>query len=284
MAKAQSTGLDPAQKEFVKLIEENSRRYRRHEVFRDFCELAALSISNAVDRSQFDAREARYMEIVGRYERAEVERFPAMLARITESLTAGMSDCLGQIFMAMELGDHWKGQFFTPYELSYLMAKITTGDVSAVIEREGFFTLNEPAAGAGAMVIATANAIQDQGINYQQAMHVTTTDIDPTAVHMAYIQFSLLHIPAIVIHGNGLWPEKTWGHWVTPAHVLGMWDMRLRRRELAARDHAQIAAVTAVVEAAPEPAAAPAPAPIEAQRAAIVAKRVEQADQLDLFA
>ena len=277
-----SAGLDAAQKEFVKLVEMNSRRYRRHEVFRDFCEMAALSISNSVDRSQYEEREARYLEIVARYEREEVERFPAMLRCVVEALSAGMCDCLGQVFMAMELGDHWKGQFFTPYEVSYLMAKIVTSNVAAVIEKEGFCTLNEPTAGAGAMVIATAHAIQDQGINYQQAMHVTTTDIDLTAVHMAYIQLSLLHIPAIVIHGNALWPEKTWGHWVTPAHVLGMWDVRLTRRERAEGERKPAEAAATVAGDASKLAAEP--TSIDAQRAAIVAKRIEKADQLDLFA
>lgn len=286
MAKAEFTGLDPHQKEFVKLIGENARRYRRHEVFRDFCEMAALSISNTVDRHQYAAREARYMEIVGRYERAEVERFPRMLAHLVDSLEGGHKDALGQIFMSMELGDHWKGQFFTPYELALLMAKITMGDMAAVIEREGFFTLNEPAAGAGCMVIASAAAMLDQGINYQQTMHVTATDIDPTACHMAYIQFSLLHIPAIVIHGNALWPEKAWGHWVTPAHVVGLWDARLRRRdrEQAAREALALAEASTSAKATETAPEMPAPAPIERQRAEIVAQRVKASEQLDLFA
>jgi len=51
-----------------------------------------------------------------------------------------------------------------------------------------------------------------------------------TAVHMAYIQLSLLHIPALVVHGNSLSAE-TWSAWMTPAHVLGLWDIQLRRQE-----------------------------------------------------
>ncbi|WP_055334827.1 hypothetical protein [Ralstonia solanacearum] len=113
MAKAKFTGLDPHQKELVSLIEQNARRHRRHEVFRDFCELAALGISNRVDLLQYDAREARYLEIVKRYEREEVERFPQMLAHLVESLEQGHRDVLGGIFEAMQLADHWKGQFFT---------------------------------------------------------------------------------------------------------------------------------------------------------------------------
>lgn len=232
------TGLDPHQKEFVKLIGESAGRYRRHEVFRDFCEIAALSISNAVDRAQFDERETRYKQVIARYDRQETDRFGAMLASLVMSLQAGHKDALGQIFMSMELGDHWKGQFFTPYEVALMMARMTFVDVAGHIERKGFITLNEPATGAGCMVIAAAEALLEQGINYQRTMHVTAIDVDATACHMAYVQLSLLHIPAVVIHGNSLWPDQTWGHWLTPAHVLGGWDARVRcrDREQAARE------------------------------------------------
>ncbi|CAG9255109.1 hypothetical protein PUN4_230105 [Paraburkholderia unamae] len=79
------------------------------------------------------------------------------------------------------------------------------------------------------MVIATAEAFHDAGLNYQQAMHATCIDIDPCCVHMAYLQLSLLHIPAIIVHGNAL-TQEVWGHWFTPAHVLGGWSARLRSR------------------------------------------------------
>ena len=45
MSKRPISGLDEHQKAFVKLIEANARRHRKHEVFRDFCEMAAISLS-----------------------------------------------------------------------------------------------------------------------------------------------------------------------------------------------------------------------------------------------
>jgi hypothetical protein len=44
---------------------------------------------------------------------------------------------------------------------------------------------------------------------------------------MAYVQLSLLNIPAIVVHGNALSVEA-WGTWFTPAHILGGWGAKLR--------------------------------------------------------
>ena len=231
MSKTDLTGLDQHQKDFIKLIRENARRHHLHEVFRDFCEMSALAFSNAVDLAQREPREARYLQIVCRYEPEEVKRFPVMLHHVVESLQGRFHDCLGQLFMALQLGDHWKGQFFTPYDLAYLMAKI--GGASAPVDGKGFATLMEPACGAGCMVIAAAEAMHDDGINYQQCLHVTAIDIDQTAAHMAYIQLTLLHVPAIVVHGNALWPDKTWSNWVTPAHVLGGWDRKLAQADVA---------------------------------------------------
>lgn len=231
MSNKNQNSLDQHQRECAKLLRENAYRHRLHQVFSDFCEMSALAISNAVDKAKYDNREARYMEIVGRYERDEVNRFARMLGCLTESMEGGLKDCFGALFMSLELGDQYKGQFFTPYEVSYLMAKLTVGLITmADIEAAGgFLTFQEPAVGAGAMVIATAQSLQEAGINYQRHMHVTAIDIDKTAVHMAYIQLALLHVPAIVIHGNTL-SLKEWDHWVTPAHVMGGWDWRLRRR------------------------------------------------------
>lgn len=81
-----------------------------------------MALSNACDPSQRESRESRYLQIIGRYTNDEAQRFAAMLGCITASLEGGFHDCLGQLFMSLELGDHWKGQFFTPYPVAYLMA------------------------------------------------------------------------------------------------------------------------------------------------------------------
>lgn len=221
--------MDQHQKEMASLMRANASAYRIHEVFRDFCEMAALAISNAVDLSRYQVREERYMQIVGRYSKEEAVRFSRMLAHLVESIELGFHDALGELFMFLELGDHWKGQYFTPYEISLLMAQLTVTGAEETISDRGFITVNEPACGAGAMVIAMMETMRQKGINYQTSAHVVAQDIDATAVHMAYVQFSLLHIPAVVIQGNTLAVEVR-DRWFTPAHVVGRWDAKLRRR------------------------------------------------------
>lgn len=256
----------------AKMLRENARRHRLHKVFSDFCELAALAVSNSVDVVHRKAREARYMQIVGEYERDEVQRFPQLLAVLVDWLECGLDDCLGKLFMSLELGDSFKGQFFTPFELSRLMAGLTFGGAREAIERQGFVTVSEPACGAGGMLLAAADALQAQGINYQQAMHATAVDVDATAVHMAYVQLSLAHVPAIIVHGNSL-SLAEWGHWFTPAHIVGGWDSRLRA-------HRQHSAAPAPVPKMPE--AVPALQDLAEVRAVALTQRAERL-QFDLF-
>lgn len=191
--------------------------------------------------------------------------FPQLLAEVVMALEEHFGDVLGRTFHDLELHNKWAGQFFSPDAICQMMAAMTVGDTADLRERiatRGFITAQEPAVGSGAMVIALARAMRDVGINYQEHLHVTAIDVDPKCAHMAYVQFTLLHIPAIVIHGNTLSLEE-YGCWYTPAHFMGGWDWKLRRREALEKAHEIIAAPPIsvqkpFVETVPEAPAGPA--------------------------
>lgn len=219
-------------KAMVKLLQEASRRRNLWDVFSDFLAMAAVSVANVLDHHRREAREAEYARLQARYQPDEREIFPRIFAELVNALEAEPHDALGMVFGDLELGNAARGQFFTPYEICRLMADLTIGDGDAMreqIERQGFVTVMEPSVGAGAMVIALAMAMQAAGFDYQRQLHVTAVDVDPRAAHMAYLQFSLLHIPAVVVVGNTLTLEEH-DHFYTPAHVLGAWSHRLRSR------------------------------------------------------
>ena len=104
------------------------------------------------------------------------------------------------------------------------------------------------------MIIGLAETMQKRGINYQQCLHVTAVDLDPQCVNMSYVQFSLLHIPAVVVHGNTLSMEE-FGHWYTPAHIMGLWDYRLMKNKTIRRveEVAPAPPITTVEEVKPAP-------------------------------
>ena len=216
--------------DMVQLIHQLSYRHSTPKVFADFVEMSAIALSNATHKTQYEPREKRYLEIVKHYNPEELKEFPNLLNTLVNHMEETPQDVLGEVFHALELHNERKGQFFTPFPICRMMAKMIVGDSPQEISNQhGFITISEPACGTGAMIIAAAQELKDNGINYQQAVHVTAVDLDLTCVHAAYVQFSLLHIPAVVVHGNSLSLEE-FSHWYTPAHVLGLWDHKLKRK------------------------------------------------------
>lgn len=249
-------------KAICKLLRGFAYRHDLHSIFSDCMEATAIAISNSVDLANREKREARYLEIVGRYEREVVDTFPKVLGEIVLALEAEYDDVLGAVYAELELGSSDKGQFFTPYTVCRFMAGATLGSresATEIIEHHGFVCAIEPACGAGGMVIALAETMHDAGINYQRHLHVTAVDIDPRAVYMAYIQLSLLHIPAIVILGNSLSMEMR-ECWHTPAHILGGWSAKLAQRDAEGAAHAVLEEIAPRAPVATiEPPSTPAP-------------------------
>ncbi|HEY0122177.1 MAG TPA: class I SAM-dependent methyltransferase [Rhizobium sp.] len=224
---------NPRLKTIVKLFETCRYSHDLYSVFSDWCECAAISLSNPIDLVHFEKREARYLEIVSKYDRPIIETFAHILGEVTMAMEDAPQDILGATFHALELHNKARGQFFTPYSICRTMALMLAGskeEIAKTIAKRGFMIAQEPAVGSGAMIVALAEAIRDAGFNYQQILHVTAVDIDRRAVHMAYIQFSLLHIPATVLVGDSL-AMRFHEEWHTLAHVMGGWNAKLRRAE-----------------------------------------------------
>ena len=217
--------VDSEANSIVKLIQKVGYRHGTWKVFEDFVAMSAISFSNAVDWLQSGEREKQYMEIVGKYTKEEVNDFPQMLAHLANALSNGLDDVLGKIFHALELHNEYNGQFFTPIHICEFMGKVTIGEDDELVKDKGYISVAEPCCGSGAMIIGFAKGFQESGYNYQQQMVVHATDIDLKCVHMCYLQLSLLHIPAVIIHGNSLTLEE-WSRWYTPAYILGSWKWR----------------------------------------------------------
>ncbi|MBD9524666.1 SAM-dependent DNA methyltransferase [Ensifer sp. ENS02] len=229
-------------KAIVKLFETCRYKYDLYSVFSDWCECAAISLSNAIDRVHFDRLEARYLEIIGKYDAATIETFTQVMGEVIMAMEDAPQDILGATFHALELHNKARGQFFTPYPLCRMMAMMLAGsseEIGKTIEKRGFMIAQEPAVGSGAMIVALAEAIRDAGFNYQNTLHVTAVDIDRRAVHMAYIQFTLLHIPAIVLVGDSL-AMRFHDEWRTLAHIMGGWNVKLRTDKRDLGDTAQV--------------------------------------------
>ncbi|MDH2051261.1 MULTISPECIES: N-6 DNA methylase [Achromobacter] len=228
---------DAHQKEIVSLIRQVARTRGIDRVWSDWVEICAIALARA-DLAQREAREQRYLQVIAQYERAELDQLVQAFSHLVMAYevrvqAADFGDVLGSTFMMLDMGNAGTGQFFTPYEVSRLMGNMMMGNGQDLVDKtsaQEFVRVLEPACGAGGMLIAAAHAMHDAQLNYQQCMHATAIDIDQRCVHMTFIQLALLHVPAVVIHGNGLTGECR-EQWFTPAHILGGWGARLRHRE-----------------------------------------------------
>lgn len=179
----------------IKTIQSMIGKYGVYNIFEDWVRMIALAYANQIIFSQ--KREDEYLEIMKKYDEAERSKLCEMYAWLLEWSEEEMTDMLGYIYMHLELGSKAHGQFFTPYHICQMMAKMQKYDGKVL-------KVNEPSCGAGGNVIALAEALKEQGINYQQKMEVVCQDIDTKAVYMTYVQMCLYGIPAIVYQANTL--------------------------------------------------------------------------------
>jgi hypothetical protein len=231
----QLTGLDQYQKQFMDAFKSLTYSRNNWEVWSDFVTIAACSLSNSVDCSpKHDDREKLYLSTVKRYKEEELDYFAQMLATTVEAFEENAEqDFLGELFQALELSNHWTGQFFTPYVVCKMMAKMQfSANDKAKITEKGYISVNDPACGAGALLIAFANECRKLEINYQTSVEFVAQDIDHTAAMMCYIQLSLLGCPGYVIVGDTLRHPPTvplppdYEVWYTPFYFSEVWHWR----------------------------------------------------------
>lgn len=227
--------LNP-EKEFLKTFKKLTYRHRAWGIWNDFIVMSACALSNPVDKTHYDEREARYLRIINKYKKEEQECFPTLFAHMVMALELNPEqDFLGKLYTGLGLQDEGRQQIFTPYHVSELMADITMDDVVQQARENGYISLNDPCCGAGATLIAGINSakknLQKADLNFQNHILVTAQDIDETVALMCYIQLSLLGVAAYIKVGNSLTepmtsPDTLENYWFTPMYFSEVWAMR----------------------------------------------------------
>jgi len=243
----------------IKGLKELGNRHSIWTVFEDWLKVSAIAISNSVDWSQREEREAQYLETINKYTPAEqkilVSTFTELVMALeSESQKGGPMDLLGKVFHGLELHNKYHGQFFTPFHICEFMGHIALGDggeagtaVDDALSSKGYVSVCEPCIGSGGMVLGFAKAMQQKKLNYCEKMVCYGCDIDIKCVHMAYLQLSLYGIPAVIIHGNSLSLEE-WSTWYTPVYLIRGWPLRERASTIKDIHEATIKKEIAVTE------------------------------------
>lgn len=237
------------EKEFLNIFKQLCYNRSSWQVWADVMSVIACTLSNAADKSpeRYEAREKEYVQCIKRLGSVEL---PAKLMGIIVMALENDpdQDFLGKIYMNLDLGSHWKGQFFTPYCVCSCMAEIIIGSQPMTeLETKGYISVNDPTCGAGATLIAVANTLHRQGVNYQRDVIFVGQDIDRVVGLMCYIQLSLLGCPGYIaiantitnpICGSVIAPheKKDQEFWYTPFYFRTEWTGR-RLMEMLGLNH-----------------------------------------------
>jgi type I restriction-modification system DNA methylase subunit len=222
--------------EFIKELNKVKDSKNGYELFNDFLTLTAATLY--LWKKDKKAEE-EYLSVSKQYTKEELLKFGKLLDITIDALTDNQEqDFLGDVFQLGEYNNDKKGQFFTPYHISHLMASMTVGED---IPKEKIYRVIEPCCGAGGMMIATVAALKEKEFDFQNNAFFIGIDIDERCARMAYIQCSLLGIPAVIICGNSLTNEEYWQRETFGFFFSGM-RYKLKTEELINGDYEPITA------------------------------------------
>ena len=175
----------------------------RGECFTRFLNMLTAALEQANNRF-FDAYDE---EVEAAYMREKnASKNPSEYSRALGILTTAISEFRGDFLgeFASYIGGlekNRKGQCFTPFGLCELLAKIMIPDDFKPQKLP--LVIQEPACGGGAIIIATAERLRAVGLSSRD-FYFVANDIDDKCVKMAYIQCTLLDIPAVIYTGDTL--------------------------------------------------------------------------------
>ena len=169
--------IEELQKDFGELV----GKRRKIEVFTDFCTIFANMIRNQVDGNGWQQREDQYLRLIKEY---DADVIAGIMAKIVMELEDEPKDILGEMYMSNDSAIKSLGQFFTPSDLSDLLARMTYDSelTKQAIDDKGYITVDEPSIGGGVFLMSFVERMQLDGYNPQTQLYVTGTDIDRTAV------------------------------------------------------------------------------------------------------
>lgn len=189
--------------EFIKVLNEMSARYGRSELWYDYIDMHAIALANTCDLRCRDTREEQYNAIVQKYDEKTVQQFAELTAiTMTALLENPEQDFLGTVYHNLGLSKSQAGQFFTPYNVGQMMARINMPD-SLVLDKSRILRVNDPCCGAGCLLLAGYNVMREQlestDPDWDKYVLFVAQDIDPLVCKMCYIQMCCIGVPGVVV-------------------------------------------------------------------------------------
>ena len=224
---------DPDLQNICKLIENASGRYSARDIFYDVVELMALTLAMTTDRRNDKSVHKAYQSLIEKHGEDKEDsthymgriQYEIMNLFFKKREAKDIIDIFGPLHSAFNMGDSGLGQFFTPWHISVFMGKCILSKEDFAGDK--FKTLSEPTCGAGGMILAAAQVVNEYRLDYREKLVAYGSDIDKLCCMMTYVQCSLYQIPAMIEHANALSMEPVGSRWFTPAFYQMGWPEKL---------------------------------------------------------
>jgi hypothetical protein len=215
-------------KEFINILDNLKSSKNSYEVFCDWLVLAAASLYSW---KRDPAVEQEWRDVAKWYTEDELKKHSELLGIVTMALEDAEEDFLGEVYMRAEFSNARNGQFFTPFNVSHMMSKMMVTPDKSGNPKWRILKINDCCCGAGGMLIAAARSLKESGFDFQRDAYYVAQDIDPKCARMAYIQLSLIGVPATVVCGDSLAPPEKWAsYWQRETVGYHLFDMEFRIR------------------------------------------------------
>jgi type I restriction-modification system DNA methylase subunit len=221
--------------EIVKLFNALTGARQLWELWEDAMIMFATMLSNAVDKRFYDKREEMFKNVASKYSEKAIQIFLRIFAEIVNQLEIEPEqDFLGDLYMQLDLGSHWHGQFFTPYNVCKMMADLQTPSELSFDDAKAV-TITDCACGGGALLVASAHAYRERfskiGLNAQDFVCIYAQDLSMVAALMCYIQISLQGYAGKIKIGDSLLhpmldSDNGSDIWYTPMWFSDVWVQR----------------------------------------------------------
>ena len=144
---------------------------------------------------------AGYRQCLDRYTQEQGAEFGRLLGLYVDAVEEQpFHDILGDIFMQLDVNSVKAGQFFTPWSVAEMMARMQfcRDEFERTVAEKGVVTVCDPAVGSGVMLLAFAKVVHDEfGRKGTSKLQLYGTDIDQRCVLMCRIQLRMNGLDAV---------------------------------------------------------------------------------------
>jgi len=177
-------------KELLKGFESNPVFAHMHpyDLYRQWLEAVWAMLELPLDPKGFRAALDRYTYEQGR----ELGRLFGLYVEAVEDLP--FRDILGSLFMRLDVNSVRAGQYFTPWPIAEMMARMTFDreEFLRLVKERGSVSVCDPACGSGVMLLAFGKVVHDAlGRDGTNGLRLYGTDIDSRCVAMCRIQLRM---------------------------------------------------------------------------------------------